>query len=245
MYKKSLLLKFVLLFFALGLAAFLAFGIRSKEFTPDHKIIFALDINRTMNTQDVLSGDQYLSRMSVAKQIIADIVLAEPWYSYGLVLFNAATEYIVPPTFDMGTFFLYLIGITTNLLPDGPKNFDILSGVLGTDDYASTLIVSDFDTSLKPKLHLPLGTSLIGLGSLKGDTLRTAQGIRYYDNGKSVSSARNDSIAKSFGVPYTTISDMDGFVPEKAISRGISLPLSQRIFLYAFLGVIVVLFVFL
>lgn len=126
-------------------------------------------------------------------------------------------------------------------MPDGPKDFDILSGVLKTDDYASTLIVSDFDTLSNPKLHLPLGTSLIGLGSLKGDTLRTAQGIRYYDNGKSVSSARNDSIVKSFGVSYTTVSDMDGFAPEKVISHGISLPLSQRIFLYALLGVLVIL----
>ena len=77
-YKRFALLKLLFLFFALGLAVFLAFGVRSNEFTPDHKITFALDINRTMNTQDVLSGKQYISRIAAAKQIIADIVLAEP-----------------------------------------------------------------------------------------------------------------------------------------------------------------------
>lgn len=156
------------------------------------------------------------------------------------MLFNAASDYIVPPTFDTGTFFLYLLGVTTNLLPQGAKNFDILTGVVGADTYASLVLLSDFDASSPSKLDLPFGTSLIGLGSVKGDVVRTAQGIRYYDNGASVVSSRNDTLAKSFAVPYTAISDIADFSPDALLARGIELPLSQRIFFYVLLGVLVI-----
>lgn|GEM_PF-3297728 len=167
--------------------------------------------------------------------MIVETVVAKPGFSYGLILFNAGTDYIIPPTFDTGTFFLYLINITTNLLPDGIKDFSVLTGVLANKDYSSYLVVSDFDTSLSSSIHFPRGTSLLGIGSLKGDTVRTAKGIRYYDNGDAVFSARNDAVAKSFGVPYTTFTQVSDFTPDALLSQGISLPLSQRIFLYTLL----------
>jgi len=107
-----------LLFIALSLAVFLAFGERGKNATPDQKIIFVLDINKTMNTQDVFSGTQSISRLQAAKSLIRQTILSDPQFSYGLILFNASTDYIIPPTFDTGTFLLYLSGITTSLLPD-------------------------------------------------------------------------------------------------------------------------------
>lgn len=47
--------KLLLLIVALGLASFLAFGESGKNIAPDQKVVFVLDINRTMNTQDILS----------------------------------------------------------------------------------------------------------------------------------------------------------------------------------------------
>lgn len=108
-YRRFALFRFLLLIVALGLASFLAFSSRSLDIAPDHKVIFALDINRTMNTQDVFSGTKPLSRLSAAKMMIAKTVRSHPGFSYGLIIFNAGTDYIVPPTFDTGTFFLYLI----------------------------------------------------------------------------------------------------------------------------------------
>jgi hypothetical protein len=130
-------------------------------------------------------------------------------------------------------------------LPDGIKDFSVLTGVLADKNYSSYLIVSDFDTSLSSNIHFPRGTLLLGVGSLKGDTVRTAKGIRYYDNGDAVFSARNDSVAKSFGVPYSVVTHLDEFSPETLVNQGISLPLSQRIFLYTLLGVLVILVVML
>lgn len=99
-YKFFLFIKLVLLIIALGLASFLAFGERGKAIAPDQKIIFVLDINRTMNTEDVFSGTQKISRLQAAKYLIKKTLLSDTQFSYGLILFNAGTDYIIPPTFD-------------------------------------------------------------------------------------------------------------------------------------------------
>ncbi|MEI8009560.1 MAG: hypothetical protein WCI00_09740 [bacterium] len=59
-----------------------------------------MDINKTMNTQDVLSGTQKISRLQAAKLLIQKTLLSDTSFSYGLILFNASADYIIPPTFD-------------------------------------------------------------------------------------------------------------------------------------------------
>jgi hypothetical protein len=81
-------IKLVLLCVALFLAGFLAFFDTNKERTPDQKIVFVLDINRTMNTKDVFSGTQLISRLQAAKFFIQKTILSDPQFSYGLLLFN-------------------------------------------------------------------------------------------------------------------------------------------------------------
>lgn len=225
---------------ALFVAVILLLEEKTKEFTPDHKIVFVLDINRTMNTEDVLSGTLFLSRLDAAKYVIQNTLLSYPGFSYWLILFNAGTDYLLPPTFDTGTFLLYLSGITTNLLPDGIKNFSSLTGLLN-DDYTTYILFSDFDTVVPADFSLPRWTSAIGLGSPDGDIVRYANGIRYYNNGNPVYSARDDVVGKSLNVPYTAVSDLNDFAVDALLFRGISLPLSQRIFLYMLLGVLVIL----
>lgn len=99
-YKFFVFIKLVLLIIALGLASFLAFGETSRDAVSDQQVIFVLDINRSMNTEDVLSGTQQISRLQAAKYLIQKTLLSAPQFSYGLILFNAASDYIVPPTFD-------------------------------------------------------------------------------------------------------------------------------------------------
>lgn len=99
-YRFFVLIKWVLLIIALGLASFLAFAESSKESTLDQKVVFVLDINKTMNTQDVLSGNQKISRLRAALSLIQKTIVSAPQYSYGLILFNASSEYILPPSFD-------------------------------------------------------------------------------------------------------------------------------------------------
>jgi hypothetical protein len=98
--KAFVLTKLILLLIALGLASFLAFGDGGNHITPDQKIVFVLDINRTMNTQDVFSGTQMISRLQAAKSLIHKTILSAPQFSYGLIVFNASSDYILPPTFD-------------------------------------------------------------------------------------------------------------------------------------------------
>lgn len=237
------IIKIVLIIIALSVASFLAFSEKSEELTPDHKIVFVLDINRTMNTQDVLSGTKHISRIVAAKSLIKRTILSEPWYSYGLILFNATADYIVPPTFDTWTFLLYLSGITTNLLPDWTKNFAQLTWLLHSS-YTSYLIISDFDTTQQASIKLPKWISLLGLWSLVGDKVRHPNGNLDYYKGKPVFSARNDQFAQSLNLPYTTLTHVDWFSLQKLLS-GFMLPLSQRIILYILLGVLVILVVFL
>lgn len=237
-------IKLILLIIALGVAGFLAFGENKKNVAPDQKIIFVLDINRSMNTQDVFSGTQKISRLQAAKYLIQKTMLSDPQFSYGLILFNASADYIIPPTFDTGTFFLYLSGVTTNLLSDWVKNFIQLTWLFLDKTTTFYLILSDFDTRSYDIPRFSAWVTLLWLGSLAGDNVRYANGILYYDNGKSVFSARNDQFAQSFHLPYTSLTTIDNFSLQDILFHGINLPLSQRIFLYALLGVLVILVVF-
>ena len=243
-YRIFVFIKLILLLIALALASFLAFGENGINVAPDQQVVFVLDVNRTMNTKDVFSGTQQISRLQAAKSLIHKMILSDPQFSYGLIIFNASTDYIIPPTFDTWTFLLYLSGITTNLLPDWTKDFAQLSWFL-RDSSPSYLLLSDFDTVQQSHIKLPQWTSLLGLWSLAGNKVRYGNGIVYYDNGKSVFSARNDQFAQSLHLPYTTLTTIDGFSLQKLLFHGFSLPMSQRIVLYAVLWILVILVVLL
>lgn len=53
-----------------------------------------------MNAQDVSFDGASISRLTAAKHIIQTTLLSEPEFSYGLIIFNADADYIIPPTFD-------------------------------------------------------------------------------------------------------------------------------------------------
>ena len=244
-YRLFIFTKLVLLIIALGLASFLAFGENKDSIAPDHKVIFVLDINRSMNTKDALLWTIPISRLQAAKLLIQKTILSDPQFPYGLILFNASADYIIPPTLDTWTFLLYLTWITTNLLPDWSKDFAQLSWLLH-DKYASYIILSDFDVKAQQgTVSLVKWTSLVGIWTLAGDTVRYANGIRYYDNGKSVFSSRNDQFAQSLGLSYTSLTNVDWFSIQKLLYHGINLPVSQRIFLYSLLWILVILVVLL
>lgn len=65
--------------------------------------------------------------------------------------------------------------------------------------------------------------------------VRYANGIRYYASGDFVFSARNDQFAQSLHLPYAVLTTTDTFSLQKFLFHGVSLPLSQRIFLYTVL----------
>jgi hypothetical protein len=204
-----------------------------------------LDTNRTMNTKDVFSWTKQISRMQAAKILIQKTISSDLQFSYGLILFNAGTDYIIPPTFDTWTFLQYLSWITTNLLPDWAKNFAQLSWLL-LDDYTSYIILSDFDVKAQQRdISYAKWTSLLWLGTLAGDKVRHANWILYYDNGKSVFSARNDAFAQSLDLPYTTLTNVDWFSLQNLLYHGFTLPVGQRIFLYVILWILVILVVLL
>jgi len=146
-YKKISFIKLLLLFLALLLASFLAFGDTVQEIAPDHQVVFVLDISKTMETQDVVSGAQSVSRLDAAKDIIQKTIFSEPSYSYGLILFAAGADYMIPPTFDTGTFLLYLSGVTTHLLPAGNTRFTSLRGMMTGMANTSYVVLSDFVVS--------------------------------------------------------------------------------------------------
>lgn len=240
-YKKFSLLKILFLLVALWLAVFLLFVGQWKDATFDHSLVFVLDVNRTMNTEDVSLGTNFVSRLDAAKHIIQTTIDTEPGFSYGLVLFNGSTDYIVPPTFDTWTLLLYLSGITTNLLPENDKNFASLVDVMDTKALVSYIVLSDFDADIPEELSLPQATSLIGLWSKQGDYVRYSNGVRYYNSGASVSSARNDSVAETLWHWYTVVTSLDNFSPQKSVFGGVHLPLSQRMVLYVLLWIFILL----
>ena len=244
-YRFFTLIKLILLIVALGLASFLVFGDHGTHIAPDQKIVFVLDVNKTMNTQDVFSGVLKISRLQAAKLLIQKTLLSDTQFSYGLILFNASTDYIIPPTFDTWTFLLYLSGVTTNLLPEWIKDLNQLTWLL-RDTYTSYIILSDFDVSQHAsKIIFPQWVALLWLWTLVGDSVRYSNGIVYYNSGTSVFSYRNDVFAQSLGLHYIAVSHIAGVSLRALLSHGISLPLSQRILLYVILGILVLLVVLL
>lgn len=240
-YKKFSLLNILFLLIALWLVIFLLVAGQWKDVTLDHSLVFVLDVNKTMNTQDVSSGVNFVSRLDAAKQIITKIIDTEPGFSYGLVIFNGWTDYIVPATFDTWTFLLYLSGITTNLLPDSDKNFVSLLDIIDKKTLVSYIVLSDFDADIPEDFSLSQAISLIGLWSKQGDYVRYSNGVRYYDSGASVSSARNDGVAEKLWPWYTVVTSLDKFSPQKSVFGGVHLPMSQRMLLYIVLWIFVLL----
>ena len=239
-YKKFSLLNILFLLIALWLAAFLLVAGQWKDATLDHSLVFVLDVNRTMNTEDVSLDTKFVSRLDAAKHIIQTTIDSEPGFSYGLVIFNGWTDYIVPATFDTWTLLLYLSGITTNLLPESDKNLDSLADIIDKKALVSYIVLSDFDADVPEDLSLPQATSLIGLWSKQGDYVRYSNGVRYYDSGASVSSVRNDAFADLLWCSYTTLINVEDFRPQQLIFGWFHLPLSQRIILYVILGILVI-----
>jgi len=197
-----------------------------------------------MNVRDVFSGNKQISRLDAAKYLIKQTLLSDPQFSYGIILFNASSDYIIPPTFDTWIFLLYLSWITTNLLPDWSKDFAQLSWLLN-DTTTSYLIISDFDAKKQNSSKFPRWTSLLGVWSLAGDKVRNSNGILYYHDGTSVSSIRNDQFARSLSAHYTALSQVDSLSIPHLVTHGFILPLSQRIILYGLLGVLVILIIML
>lgn len=99
-YRFFAFIRLLIVLLALGLASFLAFGERGEAIAPDQKVVFVLDINRTMNTQDVSFDAKKISRLQSAKLLIKKSILSDPQFSYGLILFNAGADYLIPPTLD-------------------------------------------------------------------------------------------------------------------------------------------------
>lgn len=89
--------------------------------------------------------------------------------------------------------------------------------MIESSPYASYIVLSDFDATSSSYVFPP-HTSLIGLGSTEGDVVKYANGVRYYDNGKSVSSARNDALGRSFHTSYTPLATLDTFVAHRMLS---------------------------
>jgi len=159
-YKSFARIQLVLLIVAFGVAIFLLLSEKSTILAPDHNVIFVLDINKTMNTQDILSGTQKISRLAAAKSLISQTIQTTSWYLYGLVLFNGSVYYLVPPTFDTGTFLLYLYGVTTHMLPDTSRDFAALSGIFSSRIASSYFILSDV---VSVPYSFPSSVSLISL----------------------------------------------------------------------------------
>lgn len=76
-YKTFSYIKLFLLILALCLAGFLAFVQRGQELSPDHRLVFVLDVNTTMKTRDVFSGTASISRLEAAKYIIQKTITSE------------------------------------------------------------------------------------------------------------------------------------------------------------------------
>ncbi len=146
--KKKLFIRLFLFlsWFFLFFYSFLTTDLRSTKIN-DWNIVFVLDVSNSMNVKDVFYNNHQVSRLELAKQIIANNVENKD-LKFGLIVFSNKFKYFIPPTLDKNNFLIYLNTINTNLLNGWKTNFikslNWLNKVLNPTDVL--VVLSDFDT---------------------------------------------------------------------------------------------------
>jgi len=132
--------------FILFFYSFFVNDIKNKEINQGN-IVFVLDISNSMNVQDVFYNNHQVSRLELAKQIIANNIQNKD-LKFWLIVYSDNFKYFIPPTLDKKTSLIYLKTINTNTLDGWKTNFikslNWLTKVLNPTDVL--VILSDFDT---------------------------------------------------------------------------------------------------
>ena len=146
--KKKLFIRLFLFlsWFFLFFYAFLTNDLKNTEIN-EWNVVFVLDVSNSMNVQDVFYNHHQVSRLELAKEIIANNVKNKD-LKFWLVVFSNKFKYFIPSTLDKNTFLTYLNTINTNILDWWKTNFvkslNWLNKVLNPTDVL--IVLSDFDT---------------------------------------------------------------------------------------------------
>lgn len=143
-------------------------------------IVWVLDVSKSMDVQDVTEWEQTISRLTWAKKIIENYILAHPENRYGLVIFAGKSRLVSPLTFESDSVLTFLTSIDTASITDGGTNFrealDIAVGRLSGKELnpLSLILLSDggdkedlSDTTMISSLFTGKNITLstIGIGS--------------------------------------------------------------------------------
>jgi len=184
MIKKSKLWIRLLLFlswFVLFFYVFFTNDLKNKEINQ-WNVVFVLDVSNSMNVKDVFYNNHQVSRLELAKQIIANNIKNKD-LKFWLVIFSNNFKYFIPPTLDKETFLIYLKTINTNIL-DGwktkfVKSLNWLTKVLTPTDVL--IILSDFDTKENvSKINIKNYIYSIKIWSKQWWIVRNKEGISIY-----------------------------------------------------------------
>ena len=66
------------------------------------RIVFALDVSKSMNALDYREGNNFISRLDASKNIIYDSL--NEWNEYGLVIFSGESLEVLPFSSDLSLF---------------------------------------------------------------------------------------------------------------------------------------------
>lgn len=97
------------------------------------KVVFVLDVSKSMNTYDIVENDMWVSRIDMAKTVIYNYILEHLENQYGLMIFAWEALEILPFTNDASVFKTILYGISnSNISKNGT---DLNSVFLSLQNY--------------------------------------------------------------------------------------------------------------
>ncbi|MEO7412642.1 MAG: VWA domain-containing protein [Opitutaceae bacterium] len=108
-------------------AALLPFGLgrlqRSRSFEETRKasfdIMIAIDLSRSMATKDFPTGSERVSRLAVAKRMVANFIRQRPYDRIGVVVFSGRSYTLSPPTWKHGWLMRQLERLEPGMIEDG------------------------------------------------------------------------------------------------------------------------------
>lgn len=153
----------ILLFLSCFIFAFSIFDIRvhffqAKQEVEQAKIMFVLDVSKSMLTQDIVDKNTLESRLTISKEIVKNTLKAYPENQYSLWAFAWEYVQILPFTSDKNIFLNFLSWLNKDNVSVQWTNFtSIFSSLENTlsdeHKYSSLVILTDAENLSEEKIE--------------------------------------------------------------------------------------------
>ena len=203
----------------LSLAGYPGRGVPESYEPKGTDIVFAVDISRSMNAEDVSP-----SRLDAAERIVRSVCENTPGGRFGLVVFKGRGVKVIPSTEDVEAVYSFLDFLGTDLLTSPGSNIEeglrtALGTFTGGEERRKYIILLSDGEALSGELGSVLSSAadmdveihVVGTATAEGASIPSENGPVTDSSGRVVESRLNEQslryIAVSTGGKYHSVSD--------------------------------------